>query len=100
LRRRDFLKALPAAGVISAAPAATGVPALTGARIKIIDIRLVRLRVLKDVGRFAGFMGPQDLRTVRVGGGSFIEVHTDQQGLIGSVPASTRHSYPLCGQSS
>ena len=85
MRRRDFLKALPAAGAMTAtstAPALAAVPTLTGVRIKITDIRIVPLRVVKEVGKFEGFMGPNDLNVVRIGGGSFLEVHTDQ-GLVG-----------------
>jgi L-alanine-DL-glutamate epimerase-like enolase superfamily enzyme len=64
-------------------PAIAAVPPLPGVRIKITDIRIVLLRVLKEVGSFAGFMGPDDINVMRVGGGSFIEVHTDQPGLVG-----------------
>jgi L-alanine-DL-glutamate epimerase-like enolase superfamily enzyme len=67
---------------VSAGPALAQVPTLTGARIKITDIKVVRLRVVKEVGKFEGFMGPNDLNVVRIGGGNFIEVHTDQ-GLVG-----------------
>ena len=80
MRRRDFLKALPPAAAM------TAVPRLLGARIKITDIRIVRLRTIKEVGTFEGFMGPGDTNTVRIGGGSVIEVHTDQ-GLVGIGPA-------------
>jgi L-alanine-DL-glutamate epimerase-like enolase superfamily enzyme len=89
MRRRDFLTVLPvaaAASAVPAMPAMAAVPPLTGARIKITDIRIVRLKVIKEVGSFAGFMGPEDTNTVRIGGGSFIEVHTDQQGLVGIGP--------------
>ncbi len=78
--RRDFLKALPAL------PAGLAVPLLRGARIKITDIRIVRFRVIKDLGPFQGFMGPEDVANVRIGGGSIVEVHTDQ-GLVGIGPA-------------
>ena len=84
MRRRDFLAALPAALSVGAARSASAaLPApLAGVRIKITDVRIVRLKVMKEVGTFVGFMGPDDINTVRVGGGSFIEVHTDQ-GLVG-----------------
>ena len=80
MRRRDFLRALPAIA------AATAVPRLPGVKIKITDIKIVGLRVVKEVGRFQGFLGPDDINTVRIGGGTFIEVHTDQ-GLTGIGPA-------------
>lgn len=78
MRRRDFLKALPAALPL--------VPRLAGAKIRITDIRIVRLRVAKEIGSYQGFMGQGDTQTVRVGGGAFLEVHTDQ-GLVGIGPA-------------
>jgi L-alanine-DL-glutamate epimerase-like enolase superfamily enzyme len=80
MRRRDFLKTL------SALPALAAVPRLKGVQIKITDIRLLRLKVIKDLGPFVGFMGPWDTSTVRVGGGSALEIHTDQ-GLVGIGPA-------------
>jgi D-galactarolactone cycloisomerase len=83
VRRRDFLKVVPAAAAVSALPAIAQTPSPAGVRIKITDIRIVRLKVMKEVGSFVGFMGPDDINTVRVGGGSFIEVHTDQPGLVG-----------------
>ena len=80
MRRRDFLKALPAL------PAVAAVPRLLGARIKITDVRSVQLRTIKEVGTFQGFMGPGDVNVARVGGGSILEVHTDQ-GLVGIGPS-------------
>ena len=66
--------------------AAAWVPRLAGVAIKITDIKIVGLRVVKEVGRFQGFLGPDDINSVRIGGGTFIEVHTDQ-GLTGIGPA-------------
>lgn len=80
MRRRDFLKALPVL------PAALAVPRLPGVQIRITDIRIVRLKVIKELGSFTGFMGPWDTAMVRIGGGSVIEIHTDQ-GLVGIGPA-------------
>ena len=80
MRRRDFLK------TISALPALAAVPRLSGVQIKITEIRLLRLRVIKELGPFVGFMGPWDTSVVRVGGGSVLEIHTDQ-GLVGIGPA-------------
>jgi D-galactarolactone cycloisomerase len=77
MQRRDFLKALPALAMV---------PRLLAAQIKITDIRIVRLRVIKEVGSFQGFMGPGDTNVVRIGGGSIVEVHTDA-GLVGIGPA-------------
>jgi D-galactarolactone cycloisomerase len=80
MRRRDFLKALPALPVLA------DVPRLAGVRIKITDIKIVRLKVIKELGSFTGFMGPWDTAIVRIGGGSVLEVHTDQ-GLVGIGPS-------------
>jgi hypothetical protein len=80
MRRRTFLKTLPAVA------AAIGVPRLRGVRIKITDIRIVKLRVVKEIGKFEGFLGPTDITPVRIGGGSFLEILTDQ-GLSGIGPA-------------
>ncbi len=84
MRRRDLLAALPAA--LAASAAAAQVPTLNGVRMKITDIKLQRVRVLKQLGTLVGFNGPWDINTVNVGGGAFIEVHTDQ-GLVGLGPA-------------
>ena len=83
MRRRDILTALPAAAALAATPALAAVAPLPGVRIRITDVRIVLLRVVKEVGSFAGFMGPEDINVLRVGGGSFIEVRTAQQGLVG-----------------
>ena len=69
----------------AAAPAMAQAPTLTGVRMKITDIKIVRLRVLQNLGPITGFMGPNDVNQVIVGGGSIIEIHTDQ-GLIGIGP--------------
>jgi len=80
MRRRDFLKTL------TAVPALAAVPRLAGVQVKITDIKIVRFKLVKDLGPFTGFMGPWDTSNVRIGGGSAIEVHTDQ-GLVGIGPA-------------
>jgi L-alanine-DL-glutamate epimerase-like enolase superfamily enzyme len=80
MRRRDFLKALPAL------PALAAVPRLAGVQIKITDVKIVRLKAIKELGSFLGFMGPWDTAIVRVGGGSVVEIHTDQ-GLTGIGPS-------------
>ena len=77
MQRRDFLKALPAA--------VAAVPRLVGAKIKITDVKILRLKVIKDLGPFLGFMGPWDTAPVRIGGGSVVEIHTDQ-GITGIGP--------------
>ena len=72
--RRDLLKAL--------APFAV-VPQLKGVHFKITDVRLVRLRLVKELGSYIDFNGRP--RSYRLGGNSYVEVHTDQ-GLIGIGP--------------
>jgi L-alanine-DL-glutamate epimerase-like enolase superfamily enzyme len=87
MRRRDILGALPAAALAAAAlPAAAQAQQSKGAPIRITDIRILRLRVIKDLGPVVGFMGPWDISRAIVGGGSVLEVLTDQ-GLTGIGPA-------------
>ena len=87
MRRRDFLRVgtLALAGFAGAFRAA----AQTGkapARIRITDIRSVKLRMVKDLGTMDQISANPPLRyRTTTGGGSFIEVHTDQ-GLIGIGP--------------
>jgi L-alanine-DL-glutamate epimerase-like enolase superfamily enzyme len=86
MRRRDIFSALPAAALAAGAlPAAAQAQQSTGGPIKITDIRLLRLRVIKDLGPVVGFMGPWDVARALVGGGTVLEVHTDQ-GLVGIGP--------------
>ena len=82
--RRDLIKALSAAS-LAATPAMAQVPKLIGVKIKVTDVKIRRLKLIKDIGVFVGWAGPWDEHRVVVGGGSFIEVHTDQ-GLIGIGP--------------
>jgi D-galactarolactone cycloisomerase len=74
LRRRDFLKTIPALATVS----------LVGAsRAKITDVRVVRLKVLKEIGTYPDWIG--GTRSSRIGGGAFVEIHTDQ-GVTGIGP--------------
>jgi hypothetical protein len=72
--RRDFLKMLPAAAAV---------PRLHGARIKITDVRIVPLKMTKDLGSYPDWLG--NPRPIRIGGGAFVEVQTDQ-GITGIGP--------------
>jgi L-alanine-DL-glutamate epimerase-like enolase superfamily enzyme len=85
MRRRDILGALPAAALAAATLPAAAQQQSVGAPIKITDIRLLRLRVIKDMGSVVGFMGPWDTQRALVGGGTVLEVHTNQ-GLVGIGP--------------
>lgn len=82
MNRRSFLTAL--------LPAAVQVQLLAqghrpDGNLKIIDIRNVRLRVLKEVGSVEPAWDVGGSMSFRVGGGSFVEVHTNQ-GLTGIGP--------------
>jgi L-alanine-DL-glutamate epimerase-like enolase superfamily enzyme len=79
--RRDFLKALPALAVVPMAASARS--AFAGTKMKITDLRVVTLRVERPLGSLVDFNG--NTRTYQLGGGNFVEVHTDQ-GLVGIGP--------------
>ena len=83
MRRRDFLKTVPAATALSLA-----LPKLVGAaRFKITDVRLSKVRLIKDMGvvpRYAGGRAGLGL-PIQIGGFTFTEVVTDQ-GLVGIGP--------------
>ena len=64
-------------------PAVAAVPRLRGARIKITDVRIVPLKTVKDLGSYPDWLG--NPRPIRIGGGAFVEVHTDQ-GITGIGP--------------
>jgi L-alanine-DL-glutamate epimerase-like enolase superfamily enzyme len=74
------------AAAFAASPAVAQVPALNGVSMKITDVKIQRLKVIQNLGFIDGWAGPWDKNPVIVGGGSFIEVHTDQ-GLVGIGPA-------------
>ncbi len=75
--RRDFLKTVPAVAMASALQAAP--------RLKVTDIRLVPLKVLRETGKMEAAWNPGVSTMRRVGGGAYLEIHTDQ-GLIGIGP--------------
>src|SRR5215831_11534 len=83
MKRRHFLSAAPLA--LAPAFAAQSVPRLAG-RMKITGIRVVKLKLVKEVGSLEPAWNPGARASVRVGGGSFTEVRTDQ-GLTGIGPA-------------
>jgi len=76
IHRRDFLKCLP---VLAA------VPRLRGARVKVTDVKLVPLKVSKDLGSYPDWLG--NPRPIRIGGGFITEVTTDQ-GVTGIGPGN------------
>jgi L-alanine-DL-glutamate epimerase-like enolase superfamily enzyme len=80
--RRHFLWTL---APLAAAPVfALQVPKRPG-RLRITDIRVVPLRKIKDVGSLEPAWNPGGRTTYSVGGGSYVEVQTDQ-GLSGIGP--------------
>ena len=81
--RRSFLKTAGAALAIS--PISQVPKAFAQGnrpRLKITDIRNVPLRVVKEIGSLDPAWSLGSTWTVRIGGGSFLEIHTDQ-GLVG-----------------
>jgi D-galactarolactone cycloisomerase len=75
--RRNFLRTIPAAAMLPALDAAP--------RLKITDVRLVPLKVLRETGKMEAAWNPGTSTTHRVGGGAYLELRTDQ-GLIGIGP--------------
>ncbi|GIV78135.1 mandelate racemase/muconate lactonizing enzyme family protein [Litorilinea aerophila] len=57
----------------------------SSSRIKITDIRLVRLRTVQEVGVLEPAWNPGGQMPFTVGGGSYVEIHTDS-GLVGIGP--------------
>jgi L-alanine-DL-glutamate epimerase-like enolase superfamily enzyme len=55
-------------------------------RLKITDVRLVKLKVAEEIGGIEAAWNPGVMMNITVGGGSYVEVHTDQ-GLVGIGPA-------------
>ena len=76
--RRDLLKFVPP---IVLMPQLRSAP-----RLKITDIRIVNLKSVRETGKMEAAWNPGTVSTHRVGGGSVIEIHTDQ-GLSGIGPA-------------
>lgn len=84
IRRREFLKVLSmaTAGVASCRLMDAARVDAAG-RAKITEVKLVQLRVVKDLGSYPDWVG--NPRHVTIGGGAFAEVHTDQ-GVTGIGP--------------
>src|ERR1700689_1761900 len=72
--RREMLRAMGLALLPGIAQRA-----LAGVRMKITDIRPVNLRVVQHIGDIYGSFRKPPLKTsYNIGGGSYIEIHTDQ----------------------
>jgi D-galactarolactone cycloisomerase len=77
MQRRDFLKSASIAALMPQLRAA--VP------LKITDIRIVNLKVVRETGKMEMAWNPGTITTQRIGGGSVVEIQTDQ-GLTGIGP--------------
>lgn len=85
MKRRSFLTGTaPMVAAVSATAQTAGRPAAN--RIKITSLRVRRLKVIRETGALNPAWNPGATVSFRVGGGSFIEIHTDQ-GLVGIGPA-------------
>lgn len=80
MRRRDFLASFAA----SAAPFSLAAQRQTG-RLKITDVRVVSLRVVREAGSIEPAWSPGSSTRYTVAGGSVVEIHSDQ-GLTGIGP--------------
>jgi len=80
MRRRDFLSAF----ALSAVPFQVRAQRAAG-RTKITDIKVVNLKVIGEAGTMEAAWDPGNPRKYFVGGGSVVEIHTDQ-GLVGIGP--------------
>jgi L-alanine-DL-glutamate epimerase-like enolase superfamily enzyme len=84
MQRRDFLKSAPLAALMPQLPAL--MPELRSAvQHKITNIRIVNLKVVRETGKIEAAWNPGTVTTQRIGGGSVIEIQTDQ-GLSGIGP--------------
>ena len=70
MRRREFLKSIPP---VVLAPQLRSAP-----RLKITELRIVNLKVVRETGKMEAAWNPGTVTTHRVGGGSVIEIRTDQ----------------------
>lgn len=78
--RRNFLPAL------AALPAARSLALpKPPARMKITAVRVVRLKLIRDVGSLEPAWSPGGRMQFQIGGGSFVEIRSDQ-GLVGIGP--------------
>ncbi len=85
--RRNFIKTLPSIALLPAVKAAP--------RLKITDVRIIPLKVVREAGTMEPAWSPGTTTAYRVGGGSFVEIHTDQ-GLSGIGPGMDNGSLAAC----
>lgn len=85
MNRRNFFAQLTLAPFAASAALMGQNNVRTPARMKITRIRVVRLKVMKELGSLEPSWNPGARISFRLGGGSFTEIHTDQ-GLVGIGP--------------
>jgi L-alanine-DL-glutamate epimerase-like enolase superfamily enzyme len=85
MQRRDFLKSAPLAVLMPQLPSLVA-QLRSAVQLKITDIRIVKLKVVRETGKIEAAWNPGTVTTQRIGGGSVIEIQTDQ-GLSGIGPA-------------
>jgi D-galactarolactone cycloisomerase len=83
MNRRSFLAGLAPLAASRAIAAQSGVQ--RAGRMKITGLRVVRLKLIKEIGSLEPAWNPGGIVTFRAGGGSFVEIRTDQ-GLTGIGP--------------
>ena len=72
MHRRDFIKTFSALTVVPIAASARS--AFAGMKMKIADLRIVPLRLEKQLGTLVDYNG--NTRSYQRGGGNFVEVHS------------------------
>jgi L-alanine-DL-glutamate epimerase-like enolase superfamily enzyme len=87
--RRSVLAGL---GGVAATSLFAAARAQNRGRVRITEVRQVPLRLIRNVGTYPDFRG--NPREVNIGGGAFLEVHTDQ-GLVGIGPDTDPSLLPL-----
>ncbi len=65
--------------------AALAAPLAAAGRIRITDVKVIPLKLVKEIGEVEPAWNPGTKTAIRIGGGSIVEVHTDQ-GITGIGP--------------
>ena len=95
MNRRGFVAGL---GSLAMAPALPAQESRRHAgRMKITEVRLVRLKVVRELGTLEPAWFPGRAMNFQVGGGAFLEVRTDQ-GLVGIGPSIDAALLPVVQQ--
>jgi L-alanine-DL-glutamate epimerase-like enolase superfamily enzyme len=71
--------------------------AARAARLRVTEVRLVSLKTVREVGSLEPAWDPGGRTRFRVGGGTYLEVHTDQ-GLVGIGPAMDASLLPVVNE--